>query len=191
MNNKKSFFISKIVLLIFFSLFIFSCSHTIHIQPHVSPVSAKKIVGDEAGVYISPLDLSGIHTDNLFFGGYIRVPLGTPLKDCAQEAFAPFFRRVFLIGTKDFKAAQYIIEVSLANYEVTGGLDTHLTIMCSISTSERKIFAGDFIGDGSGTAAAGLLGESLGREQIRKSTEEAFVDAFRKAQTKFNESLSE
>ncbi len=191
MNNKKSFFILKIIILIFFCFFIFSCSYTIYVQPHVSPVSTKKIVGDEAGVYISPLDLSSIHTHSSFFGGNIRVPLGTPLKDCAQEAFAPFFKRVFFIGIKDFTAAQYIIEVSLANYEVTGGLDTHLTIMCSISTSGRKIFAGDFIGDGSGTAAAGLLGAALAREQIRKSTEEAFVDAFSKAQTKFNESLSE
>lgn len=179
-----------IIILFFVYCFLVSCASTIQVQPHVSSVSISKMIGDEAGIYISPLDLSKVHTQSSILGGEIRVPLGSPLKDCSQESFSTFFKRVFFTNTNDSKTAEYIVEVSLSNFNVTGGLDTHLTIMCSISKSGTKIFSGDFQGSGSGTAAAGFLGEALAREQIRKSCEEAFIDAFKKAQTAIKEFIS-
>ena len=91
LNYKKFFFLMM-------CLVIFACSaRTVYVQPHVSPVAAVKIIGDEAGIYISPLDLSKTYTKNSTFGGKIRMPLGSPLKECAQEAFSPFFKRVYFV----------------------------------------------------------------------------------------------
>jgi hypothetical protein len=193
MNNKKGLFISKNIYILLFCFLIFSCaSNTIFVQPHISSISVTKIIGDDAGVYISPLDSLRSYTKKSFFGGNIIIPLGASLRICAQEAFAPYFKRVFFIGSKDYRSAQYIIEVSIVSYEVTGGLDTHLNIKCSITSSEKIIFSGYFAGNGSGSAGFGSLGPGgiLARDEIRKSTEEAFIDAFRKAQIKLNETLS-
>ena len=184
--NYSGFFISMVCLV------LFSCSaRTVYVQPHISPVAVEKILGDEAGIYISPDDLSKTYTKDSTFGGKFRVPLGSPLKECAQEAFLPFFKRVYFIGAKNFSDGSYVIEVSLTDYEVTEGLDTHLTLSCTISTSEKTIFSGDFTGDGSGSVKKSLFNEDMAREEMRESTEEAFIQAFKKAQTKLNENLKE
>lgn len=189
---KKSIFNSKKVFFFMMCLVIFACSaRTVYIQPHVSPIATAKIIGDEAGIYISPLDLSKTYIKDSTFGGKIRMPLGSPLKECAQEAFSPFFKRVYFVGSKSFSDSSYIIEVGLTNYELTEGLDTHLTLSCTISTSEKIVFSGDFSGDGIGSAGKSFFNEDWAREEMRKSTEEAFIQAFKKAQNKLNEMLKE
>ena len=171
---------------------IFACSaRTIYIQPHVPPVTAVKIIGDEAGLYISPVDLSKTYTKESIMGGDIRMPLGSALKECAQEAFSSFFKRVYFVGSNSISDDSYLIEVGLTDYEVTEGLDTHLTLSCTIRTSEKTVFSGEFSGDGSGSVGKSLFNEDLAREEMRESTEEAFIQAFKKAQTKLNEMLKE
>lgn len=178
------------ILLIFLTL-LFSCASTVHIQPHATPISTTHQSEEEAAIYISPTDLSKVHSQSLFFGGDIKMPLGTPLKELSQEAFSPFFRRIFFSGSNSPNVAPYVIEVGLGNFDVTQGLDTHLTINCKVNKKGESIFVGDFEGKGSGTAAAGLLGESLAREQIRKSAEAAFIDAFKKVQTAYKEFIEQ
>ncbi len=175
--------------ILFCCLSFTSCARTVYIQPHVAPIALIKPVGDEAGIYISPADLKKIHTQSSFFGGNIRVPLGTALKNASQEAFAPFFKRIFYVGTNDPTVSPYIIEVGMSSFNVTGGLDTRLGITCKVSNNGKTIFSGDFEGRGSGTAAAGFLSEALAREQIVKSAEEAFENAFIKVQQSFKDEI--
>lgn len=175
--------------ILFCCLLFTSCARTVYLQPHVAPIALKKPVADEAGIYISPKDLKKIHTQSSFFGGNIRVPLGSALKNASQEAFAPFFKKVYFVGTNDPTVAPYIIEVGMSSFNVTGGLDTRLGIVCKVSSNGKTIFTGDFKGRGSGTAAAGFLGEALAREQIVKSAEEAFENALKNAQQGFKEAI--
>ncbi|MFH1069947.1 MAG: hypothetical protein V1794_10055 [Candidatus Glassbacteria bacterium] len=177
--------------IVFFSciLMTLSCAYTVSVQPHISPVVVPKLIGDEAGIYISPNELQKVHKQSSFFGGKIRVPLGSPLKESTQESFAPFFKRVFFVGSSDPTMAPFIIETRLVDFSVTGGLDTRLTIECKVNKEGQTVFLGNFEGRGSGTAAAGFVAAAFAREEIVKSAESAFKDAFLKIQNSFKEEM--
>jgi hypothetical protein len=175
--------------LLLFSLLLFSCAKTVFIQPHIMYQATLSFIDDEAGVYISPVDLAKVYQKSTLWGGDIRIPIGSPLRDTAQQSFLPFFKRLHLVGSNSPEAAPYVVEIGLSEFEVTFGLDTRINITCSVSKGGESIFTGSFEGRGSGIQAAGLLGESSGQEEIRKSAEKAFQDAFQKAQVAFDESL--
>ncbi|MCP4727481.1 MAG: hypothetical protein GY863_20755 [bacterium] len=182
----------KKILLITVILFI-NCTSSIYLQPHLGYNKPQKTIDNDAGIYIPPEDLTFEHKKfNFLMGENVRVPLGTPLKDLSQETFAPFFRRVFYLGAKNFDAAENIIELSIVEFRVTEGLDSHLVLKCEVSEEDRIIFSEVFKGSGKGYAAAGFLdNKSWAREQIRKSAEAAFIEAFSKIQTAFNDYLAQ
>ena len=179
----------KKLLVLFLSALFVTCASTILTQPHIPPMATITIIDADAGIYIIPADLTKEYSKNSLLSGKIRMPLGTPLRDLSQETFSSFFSRVFYIGNKLNPRTPFIIEIGLGTFEVTFGLDTHLTIICTVTENEIPIFARKFEGSGSGTAWARLLGEKLAGEQIRKSAEEAFKDAFKKIQIAFEEYL--
>lgn len=197
-NRNRKISIIAITAAIFFCCLLFSsCYYTVYVQPHVSSISLPNPIDDEAGIYITPMDLAEIYKKSSFrfrfnfWGGNIRIPLGSPLREAAQDAFTPFFKRIFIVGTNAPSVAPYIVEVGLSDFNVTGGLDTRLSIICRVSKEGKTIFAGYYEGRGSGTQAAGLLSQSHAREQIRESAEKAFNDAFKKVQNAFRESLAQ
>jgi len=179
----------KMLLVFLGSALFVTCASTILTQPHIPPMATVTIIDEDAGIYIIPADLTMDYSKNSLLSGNIRMPLGTTLRDLSYETFSSFFSRVFYIGNKLNPGAPFIIEIGLGTFEVTFGLDTHLTIICTVTENDIPIFANNFEGSGSGTAAARLLGENMAREQIRKSAEEAFIDAFKKIQIAFEEYL--
>jgi len=141
----------------------------------------------DAGIFIPSEDLaSSPEQFNFLLGGIARVPLGTPLKELAVETFAPFFNRVFHTGRKDYEITPYVIEVNIKDFQITQGFDTYLVIRCQISTEDDIVFFDEFSGSGKGTAAAGLFDDKdKARDQIRKSAEAAFIEAFESMQKAF------
>ncbi len=182
----------KKILIISILIFI-NCTSSIHLQPHLGHHRSAKTIDSDAGIYIPPEDLTFAHEKfNFLIGGNIRVPLGTPLKELSQEAFAPFYNRVYYIGKKDYSAAESIIELNIVEFRVTEGLDSHLILKCEISENNNVIFSDVFKGSGKGNAAAGFLDDKrYAEDQIRKSAEDAFIEAFSNLQTAFTEYLNE
>jgi len=175
----------KYIILLCF-LFIL-CTSSIHLQPHISSASGMKLHNADAGIFISSEDLAFAHEQfNFLLGGKARVPLGTPLKEMALETFAPFFNKVLYIGRKDYEVTPYVIEVNIKDFQITQGFDTYLVIRCQVSTEDDIVFFDEFAGSGKGTAAAGLFDDKgIARDQIRKSAEAAFIEAFENMQRAF------
>ena len=169
-------------------LYIFQCTHSVYIQPHVHVERPRQIIDEDAGLFISSEDLTNKHEKfNFLVGRNVTIPLGTPLKEIAIETFAPFYRKVIYVGRKDYEVTPHIVEISMFDFDVTSGLDTHLAIKCVVTTKDKIIFSDVFKGSGSGTAATGLLDDKRhAEEQIRKSAEEAFAEAFEKMQVAFS-----
>ncbi len=182
----------KIILLtnfVLISSLIIRCASTLYLQPHVSPITVSKPFDSDAGIIISLMDFEREYTGFPFWGGEIRVPLVTPFQDLAQETFIPFFNRIFIVSNRDYSITPYIIEIVISSFKVTGGLDTHLAIACTVSDIDNTIFSNNYDGSGVGRAWAGFFGglfnKNWGQEQIRKSAEEAFIQAFKALQIDF------
>ncbi len=188
---KKIILLTNFVLL---SSLIISCASTLYLQPHVSPITVSKPFDSDAGIMISLMDLEREYTGSPFLGGDIRVPLVTPFQDLAQETFIPFLNRIFIVSNRDHSITPYIIELEISSFKVTGGLDTHLTIACTISDVDNTLFSNNYVGSGVGRAWAGFFGglfnKNWGQEQIRKSAEEAFTQAFKVMQKDFADFLN-
>jgi len=183
--NRKMFYI----ILNLFVLLLISCAHTLIIQPHMGPGPQRELAADTAAMYIPTSTLNMEYETSTFFGGKTIMPLGTAVKELSQEAFAPFYRRLFYQARRDYTDIDHLIEVSIDSFKMTEGLDSHVVISVSISDSEESIWSGSFEGKGSGKAAAGLLAGSLARSQLNKSASAAFVDAFTKAREAYSEFL--
>jgi hypothetical protein len=169
---KKITLLTNFVLI---SSLIISCASTIYLQPHVSPITVNKPFDSDAEIVISLMDLEREYTGSPFWGGDIRVPLVTPFQDLAQETFIPFFNRIFIVSNRDYSTTPYMIEIEISSFKVTGGLDTHLKIACTVSDNENVIFSNDYDGSGVGRAWAGFFGglfnKNWGQEQMRNSAE--------------------
>jgi len=166
------------------------CTHTVLLQPHIGFSPVPRVFGDKkAGLYISSAQLQQTYTTSTFFGGKMVIPLGTPLKELSYETFLPFYKEVIILPLRSFEDVDHIIEVSIDKFHVTEGLDAKATVSCTITDKNGIIFSGSWLGEGKGTAAAGLLSDSSAREQIRKASEEALTQAFQQMKKAFKEKI--
>lgn len=187
MTGYKKYLYGVLFLLV---VFLVGCTHTVLLQPHIGFTPVSRVFGDKkAGLYISSAQLGQTYTTYTFFGGKMNIPLGTPLKDLAYETFLPFYREVTILPLRSFENVDHIIEVSIDKFNITEGLDAKATASCIVTDKNGVIFSGSWLGEGKGTATAGLLSDSLAREQIRKASEEALTQAFQQMRGAFKEKI--
>jgi hypothetical protein len=165
--------------------------HYLVIQPHMGTVAQREVAADFAGIYIPNSTLNMEYETRTFFGGKTLITLGTAVKDLSQETFAPFYRRTFYQARRDYVDIDHLIEVSIDNFKMTEGLDSHVKISIAISDEELTIWSGSFEGKGSGTAAAGLGDSAAARSQLSMSASAAFLDAFEKAREDYSNFLAD
>jgi len=173
--------------LVVLSVIFIQCSSSVHLQPHIYSIRNTPAINEDAGIYIPADDLIYEYEKfNLLAGRTFKIPLGTPLKELTQETFAPLFRKVYYVGKKDYEAAPNIIEINVIEFEVTPGFDTHLLLKCQATTEDGIIFSEVFRGSGSGSFLIGMMDDKRqAKEQIRKSAETAFRQAFQEMQIAF------
>jgi len=160
-------------------ILLIGCAHTIMLQPHIDVGDAVGLLKGKKAVIFIPSDvLAKEYTSHSFFGGNIIIPLGSPVRDLTLETFLPFYDQVTSISAKNYEGTGHLIEVDIVNFEVDQGLDVRATISCIISDIEGQIFSGSWVGEGEGEAAAGFFSGSMAREQVRKSSNKALLQAF-------------
>ena len=172
------------------SFVLISCTSSILLQPHIDPQDGAKVIDSDAAIFIPSEDLTGEYEKfNILLGNKVRIPFGTPLKELTQETFAPLFNRVYYTGRRDYEITPYIIEVSISDFEVTTGYDTHLVIKCSVSTSDEVMFSDEFRGSGKGSIIT-IGDDRFKQDQIRRSAENAFIEAFQNMQRAFIDKMN-
>ena len=165
-------------------------SSKVSLSPSLAQSVQSARVDNQVAVYISTMYQNQVHTQNVPGPGMVDVELGHALMTCTRQALKPFFGVVMILGPAETTSLPYRIEVRTDRFRVQDDLGADVTIFCKVTKEGKTLLEESFEGHGAGASDPGFKKLDSARAEIKRSSEEAFQDAFTKLQKEFHKKVA-